>query len=223
MQINSINNSPKFEARIKIQKQGFQNIAKDFGDSSSVSGNSGAMTSSCVGETTIFPFELFGGNGFAEKIKTNYNKIMEHFTKIFQRNVQTTIVENPENLKAFSKQSASATSGSSLISSGIESYAGSLGSALDQSVHYPMGSVYDRSVPVFLDKNAPEEAVKVLKMLTDSAYDLLYNERGLGNECASSASSVFSGIGVGSQGIGSTLISESSKKMSEIVSKKIPS
>ena len=223
MQINKVNNCPNFEARIKIQKHAFQNIAKDFSDSSSVSGNSGAILSSTTGESTIFPLDLIAGKGFSDKINNQFKKIGEHFYNIFHRNIQTTIIENPENLKEFSKQSTSALGGSSTISSGLGSYAGSIGSALDQSINYPFGFIYDKSVPEFLLKNAPESVNKSLDALANSAYNTLYNEQGLGNECASMSSTLTSGAGAMFQGLGSVNIIESSKKMKEVVSKKIPS
>lgn len=223
MQVNSINHSPNFEARIKIQKTGFQNIAKDLKDSTSISGNSSASTVSAIGEATIFPFEIVGGKGLAGKIRNSFKKMGEHFSNIFHRNIQTSVVENPENLKAFSKQSASATAGTTTVSSGVGAYASSVGSALDQSVHYPLDSIYTRDIPQYLAQHAPESVNKTLGTLADSAYDVLYNEHGLGNECASASSSISSSIGVGMQGLGSKVISESSKKMGEIVSKKIPS
>ena len=222
MQINSINNSPNFEARIKIKKEGFQNLVKDFGDSASISGNSSAGTVSTVGESTVFPIEFFGGKGLSEKIRKTCSKISNRFADIFKRNIQTTVVENPENLKEFSKQSVSALGGSSTVSTGLGSYAESVGSALDQSIHYPV-SIYDRSIPEYLNQNAPESVLKPLGKLTDSAYDWLYNERGFGNECASMSSLTQSGIGVFSQGAGSSLIKDSAKKISEVSSKKIPS
>lgn len=222
MQVSMVHNAPNFEARLRIKKEGFKNIARDLGDSVSVSNNTSGAISSSIGESTIFPLELVAGKGFANSIKTQFRKIGNNFKNIFCRNINTVAIENPENLKAFSKQSGSAAAGSSTVSSGIGSYAGSIGSALDQSVNYPF-SVYDRSIPEYLNAHAPECVLKSLTGLTNSAYNSLYNERGFGNESASLISSMVSGVGVGAQGLGSANIVESTKKMSEILSKKIPS
>ncbi len=222
MQVYSVNNTPVFEARLKIKKSGFENIVADTAESLSISENSGKILVSSLGESTVFPLEIVAGKGFANSIKNNLNKLGENFKNIFHRNIKTVELENTENLKALSKESASAGVGSSAVSSGVASYAGSAGSALDQSVYYPV-SVYDRSVPEYLNANAPESVNRVLGNLTNSAYDWLYNERGAGNESASSFSTIFSGVGASSQGIGSAHILDSFKKSQNIISKKIPS
>ena len=214
MEVSSISASPNFGARIVIQKTGFQNLGKDIIDSALISQKTGSTASSTVTETTIFPYDAIKNFPFARRIEKYFDEIGEAFNRIFHRNIKTSALEGVDT-KAVAEKTASASTGSGIISTGIGAYDASLASALDQSVNYP-NSIYARSFPEFSVNHFPESVVKHLDSIERSAYDRLWDPRaGAGNECASSFSVSASGAGAFSQGIGFEILTKGKKAFEE--------
>lgn len=210
MEINSINNSPNFRARIVIQKTGFKNLGEDIIDSIELSSLSGASSGSATTETTIFPSDIVKGGKFANYINKCIDGMKETFAKIFNRNIKTSELEGID-VKEVASNSAVASSGAGSISTGLGSYDYAFASALDQSANYPNSS-YPASVPEFLANHLPESAVNHLEQRVHSVYNQLWDPRNsAGNELASTQSSVWSTFGAGSQGIGFEMMTKGGK------------
>ena len=221
MELGKINNSTNFGARIVIQKTGFKNLGADIVDSFELGSKTTGSAGSVVTETTIFPSDAVKGMPFGNKISKCIDKMKETFARIFDRNIKTTALEGVDT-KAVAEKTASATTGSGIMSTGIGSYDASLASALDQSVNYP-NSIYARSFPEFSANHFPESVVKHLDSIERSAYNQLWDPRaGAGNESASSYSFSMSGGGAFSQAFGFDILTRGKKAFSE-AERKMPS
>lgn len=211
MEINKIQNSPNFKARIVIQKTGFQNLGADLVDSFKLGSKTTQTGTSVVTETTILPSDATNEFSFAKKtvqfVKDEFGKI---FDRIFHRNIKTSEIEGID-MKEAASNSAVTASGASSISAGIGSYDVALGSAVDQSANRYATTIYDASIPEMLKNNLPASAWEHIDNMERLAYRNLYNERGFGNETASSASTTASGIGSSFQGFGYELLTKGKK------------
>lgn len=216
MKINELNYTPNFGARVKIQKKAFQNIAKDVVDTAKSGGRSLATTASGAAEVTSFPADSASNHSLINVMSKNRNKIGENLEAISDRNIRTSQFENPD----VSADSALSSAGTSTIGSGIGAYYGSAASALDQSVNYP-NVLYPRSAYDYLAKLGNGSAEEYLHNAEFSAYNHIYDERGVGNESASLFSTNLSVSGILSQYAGSSLLN--GKKGLEILDRKIPS
>ena len=195
MEINKVNQSPNFGARIIIQKTGFKNLGKDLLDTVELGSKTIKTGTSTITETTIFPSDAvaFDHFPFAKRtikyVKDEFGKI---FDRIFHRNIKTSVIEGVD-VKEVASNSAVTASGASSISAGIGSYDLALGSAVDQSAHRYATTIYDASIPEMLKNNLPASVWNHIDDMQRLAYRQLYNERGFGNETASSASTTASG------------------------------
>lgn len=208
MQVYSINSqqqnyNPNFKATIKIKKDNLVNLTKDIGDSSLITTSGVSMLPSATVESTIFPMEA-QGVGLVGTMKRFANAIKKLYNRILNRPIKPIAVEGDTTaIKEASKITRAETTGSGILSTGVGSYTSAGASMMDQSVHYPcLGS-----------DSLPEGALRWMREnpLQDSAYDLLYNEHGLGNECASSSASIVSVPGTFSHSVGSQIIAAPKK------------
>lgn len=202
MQINSINQSqgykPDFKATIRVNKANLVNLTKDLGDSASMSASSTALIPSAVSEATIFPMEK-GGIGFKSTMKKIWSIISEKFNKILGRPIKPVRIEGDTTaIKQASKIAGAETTGSGILSTGVGSYTSAGASIMDQSVHYPVSGsdMLPANWLAWMRENP----------LQDAAYNILYNERGFGNESASVIASFASAPGAMSHVGGSEII-----------------
>jgi hypothetical protein len=227
MEINKINQSPNFGARIVIQKTGFKNLGADLVNTLELGSKTTEIGSSAITETTILPSDAvaFDHFPFAKKIlkfaKDEFGKL---FDKISQRNIKTSAIEGVD-AKEVASNSAVATSGAGSLSTGVESYDLSIASALDQSINYPNSS-YPASVPEFIERHFPQSIVEHSAAKEHSVYNQLWDPRNsAGNELASTQSSIWSTIGAVSQGAGFEMITKGKKAFqnAEDIQRKLPS
>lgn len=224
MEINSITQSPNFGARIRIEKTGFQNLGKDIVDSFELGTRTTGITSSSITESTIFPSDATRNFKFFGKITKHIEYLGEIFNDIFHRNLKTSALEGVDT-KAVAEKTASATTGSGLISTGVESYDMAFASALDQSIHYPNSS-YPASAAEFIGNHLTQSSAEHMAQRINSVYNQLWDPRGsAGNELASTQSTAWSGSGAISQGLGFDLLTKGKKSLinAEEVQRKIPS
>lgn len=201
MEINSINRGPSFRARIVIQKTGFENLGKDIADSFK---SGGRMTVSATGGTsmsTLLPCECVYDFPNTKRLLNFTKKIGEYFNNIFHRNIKTTTLEGVDS-KVVAEKTASVSTGSGMMSTGIESYDFAVASAIDQSANYP-NSVFSPKFPEFSANHFPQSVNDHLESMERIAYDRLWDpRRGFGNECASSSVPTYVGLGSVSQSLG---------------------
>ena len=175
MEVGKVNNSPKFGARIMIQKKGFQNLGKDIADSFSTGTNTTGTVSSTVGEVTAFPSEISAGIGFSKAINNGMRRIKEALDRIFNRDIKTF----DEDMHGILKSTGNASSGSGLVTTGVGSYGTSAASGLDQSVNYPFAA--SEVVPNLIAKSHSPLVNQITNNMEALAFDVLYNKHGLGN------------------------------------------
>lgn len=225
MQVSGVSyNTPNFQARLKVNKSGLQNLAKDLIGSSEIGSRTSASASSAVAEVTAFPADVASkGKCLLPHMRSNMDAISNETKAISGRNIRTSQSEfdNPQRLKEVSTYSASATTGTASVASGVGSYGMSGASALDQSVNYPMLWSNQDSYNSIAELGGAKSA-GIMHDAEDWAYYNLYNERGIGNESASSSATLWSGMGAFMQTIGSALI-RGKKAAGEILDKSIPS
>lgn len=206
MEVGRINNSQNFGARIMIQKNGFKNIGKDIVDTALSGTNTTGTATSSVGESTVFPSEISAGVGFSKSITNGMRRIKESLDRIFGRNIKTSAFD--EDMHGLLKSSGKASTGSSIVTTGVGSYGSSIASGLDQSVNYPWAG--SEVVPQLIAKSNPTIR-EIANNMEGVAFDVLYKEHGNGNESASIVSSLTSGLGAFSQGLGADIIKNSGK------------
>ena len=206
MQVTNINYTPNFQARIRIQKKGFQNLLKDFRDSAALGVRGTGSVSSSVAETTSFPSDLASErNALSEIMHINEYAMQKESARISARNIRTSQLENTQGLKKTAESSGYATTGTTTVASGLGSYYSAGAAALDQSVHYP-NALFPGSAAEYAMQSSGGRFAHSVDHAQWSAYDSLYNEHGAGNESASSFSTIASGSGAFLQALGSTFI-----------------
>ena len=223
MKVNRINyNTPNFQARIVIKKQGVENLLKDVAGSSKIGVRSSASTSSGVAEATSFPSDIiYEGNGLSAVMRSNVKAIEKESDAISARDLRTVESGNKMASNELGESAKAASTGSSLLGSASGSYYSSGASALDQSAHYPNSS-YTMDSYEAIKNLGGERSAEYVYDTQDWAYQLLYREHAAGNESASSASTTASGLGLFSHIAGSGGISESAKLFNKS-KKNIPS
>jgi hypothetical protein len=224
MQIYGINNCPNFQARIKVNKVGLQNLTKDIADTTKIGTHGSASLSSTVVETTALPVDSVCANNCVSDCITMHSDAIDELNKaISARNIKTL---ESENTKATLEASGIASSGVSSTASGMGGYVASAASALDQSAHYP-NLLYPESVYDSIIEHSPKSSADFVESITYRTYDSLYDKRAsAGNELASSDSSFMLGLGYLSNIIGSTLLKDGkagAKKLLDGPKKNIPS
>lgn len=224
MQIYRINNCPNFQARIKVNKVGLQNLTKDIADTTKIGTHGSASLSSTAVETTALPVDSVCANNCVSDCITMHSDEIDELNKaISVRNIKTL---ESENTKATLEASGIASSGVSSTASGMGGYVASAASALDQSAHYP-NLLYPESVYNSIIEYSPKSSADFAEGITGRAYDSLYDKNAsAGNELASTDSSSMLGIGYFSNVVGSTLIKEGkagAKKLLDGPNKNIPS
>ncbi len=214
MQVNPVsqqNYEPNFKATVRIKGGNLVNILANSGDSSAMTTSSASMIPSGILESTIFPMEK-GGIGFAKPIRALANAIKTRWNKILGRPIKPMALEgDTTGLKEASKIASVEASSSGLVTTGVGSYTSGAASFMDQSVHYPtLGS-----------DALPAEWIEWMRKnpLQDAAYDFLYNEKGIGNESASSFAATASGMGSVAHYAGSAGIAAPRKTLKELTSK----
>lgn len=221
MQVNNVQSSPNFQAKIMIKKNGFKNIGSDIVDSTVIGANTTGLAGSSVVESTLLPLEIVAGKGLKNTISKNLDKVKERFFNIFHRNIKTSQFD--ADSKLYLANSRNAAAGSGVVTTGIGSYGSSIASGLDQSIHYPASGYSNIIGDAFRGLPEGHSVHAVLDPMQKSAYDVLYNEHGIGNESASVSSGLTSTIGAALQGMGSESVMKSCGKIKEQAAKKIPS
>ena len=217
MEVGKVNNTPNFGARIVIQKTGFKNLGRDIADSFISGTNTTGTVASSVGEITAFPSEISAGVGFSKSITNGMRRIKNAIDRIFGRNIKTSELDADSNLLL--NNSGNASSGSGLITTGVGSYGSSAASGLDQSVNYPFAG--SEVVPHLIAKSNNPVINEIANTMNGAAFNLMYNEHGLGNEIASIPASITSGLGASSQGVGLDIIKKAGKTIQ--ATRKFPS
>ena len=220
MNINAItpNYAPRFEARIKINKQGLQNLGKDAVDTGRTALGTTLIIPSAVTETTIFPSE-YNNSGSADNMKVLSNGIKNTNRAISNRPLDITVSEGEaSDTEALGKSALNSVGGLSALASagGLSTLAAASGA--DQAVNYPsLGSEY-----------LPKNIIETLENweLQQSMYDYLWHPNHCaGNECASLDSSFLTSTAVASYAGGSLGLSDAVKGAGKIIKgdKNIPS
>ena len=220
MNINPIS-SINFQARIKIQKKGFENLLKDVEGSAKIGARAVGSASSAGAELTTFPARVISQGEELSAVRYNVKAIKGESNAISARNLKTVESEVGELQNGeLAKASAQASSATSLVGSGSGSYYSSGASALDQSVHYP-NSLYAQSAYESLGDISGTKSAGVMEDAQQWAYNFLYDEHAPGNQSASIDSTNLSGTGMASHTLGSETIEAIAKELTN--KKKIPS
>lgn len=202
MQVN--NNTPNFTGLVRINPKNLNNLKQDIADSSKIASNSSAFSGGSTAYATAAPLDMASDLGIMKFLTKKFDGIFKIFNKIKNRNANPFEITNKAAAKVTVKNvvesGSTLSTGSSLISTGIGGYASTVGSAMDQTVHYPTlgsGLIPDKIVDACSNN-----------FLEQTTYNMLYREHGFGNESASSLMPPTSGFGYLSQLIGSTMIKE---------------
>ncbi len=220
MQVNGVQNSPNFQAKIMIKKNGFKNIGSDIIDTTVLGAQTTGTVASSAAESTLLPLEIVAGKGLKNTISKNLDLMKERFNNVFHRNIKTSEFDADSQL--YSVNSRNALSGSGVVTTGVGSYGSSVASGLDQALHYPTSGYSNIIGDAFraLPEGHPVHAS--LDPMQKSAFDVLYNENGIGNESASISSGLTSTAGAALQGMGSESVLKSTEKIKN-QARKIPS
>ncbi len=214
-------NSINFQARIKIQKKGLENLLKDVEDCAKIGAHAVGSASSATAEMTTFPARVISQGEELSAVRYNVKAIKGESNAISARNLKTVESEVGELQNGeLAKASAQASSATSLVGSGSGSYYSSGASALDQSIHYP-NSVYAQSAYESLENMSTPKSAGVMEDAQQWAYNSLYDEHAPGNQSASIHSTNLSGTGMASHTLGSETIEAIAKELTN--KKKIPS
>ena len=207
MEVNKVNNTTNFGARIIIQKKGFKNLGADVVDSFVSGTNTTGTAISTVGETTMLPSELLADTGFSKSIHNGMQRIKEALDRIFGRNIKTSALD--EDMHGLLNSTGNASSGSGMVTTGVGSYGSSIASGLDQSVNYPFAG--SEAVPNWIFNSNKPVITGIANNMEGVAFDVLYNKHGYGNETAVIPSALSSSSGLFSQGKGFDMIKTSGK------------
>lgn len=219
MQVNGVSyNTPNFQARLRINKLGLQNLAKDLLGTTEIGSRASASGSSAVAESTVFPAELASeGKSLLPLINSNKGAISKEAKAISARDVKSSTLENTEDLQKLAESTGIASAGASSTASGVGADVASMASAFDQSAHYPNSS-YPASVYDSVINHSPESVATSVENITQRAYDSLWDPQGCaGNECASITSSFTSTSGNISNYTGSCLLKDGKAGLNKFV------
>jgi len=213
----------KFQARIVIQKKGFENIIKNVGGTSKISARASGSATSGTAEVTTYPARIFSKGDDFSAMRLNADAINKESNAISGRDIRS--IKSESSLSNLTDDELADTSvnssiGSSLVGTGSASSYASGASALEQSANYP-NSYYNHSIYENIVNTDSSKTTLIAENAKDLAYNSLYEERFDSlNQLASLSSTTTSGSGIMSNIAGSGKIIE---KYEQLNTKNIPS
>lgn len=211
MQISAINNNTtNFQARIKVNKNLIPNLAADLLDTAKSSSHSTASVSASASQVSTLPLDIVNKNSEkVENIEKHIDAAVNHFSAISGRDIKSSAIEDPIDLKDLAKPSA-------MVSEGACSTASGLG--LQSSA---VSSVVDHDTLMSVSNSAPQSVADVADSMWQSTYDVLTStpraRRNMGSSDLALDFSLFSGAGYFPETLGSNAIKEGAEKINKIV------
>ena len=179
-------NQINYQARIKIQKKGFENLLKDVGDSTSIGSRTTSSVSSTASDITTFPWHWEEGS-YNNSVERHMDVTEIKSDAIGKRDLKTINKSDYVNASDATRTSIMASEGSSLAGTGTASSYSSGGLAIEQSVYHP-NSLYDPSAYESLKNISTPKSADIIDNSANWAHQNFNSEQGLGNRIASSYS-----------------------------------
>ena len=150
MYINPINyNTPNFQARIKVNKRGVENLIKGLEGITKAGSHTTVSVPSAATEATIFPLDsACNDRKLAKQITRHIKEVEKQSDIVSKKEIKSFEIEH--NIDA--KSASNASAGTATIASGASSYAEATTSALMQSQYDP-NIIYHQSIGDVLNSN----------------------------------------------------------------------